>query len=448
MKSILTTAACAAFLTTAGGYAAVTIDTGFSRTDKQFKIGRIAPPSRNDAATAAEFSLVDGRRDGNGADLKALNDGRVPFGEDEPSRNFFFQNGDNGGRIGVDLGKVISIKSVNTYSWHPRARGPQVYKLYAAKGDEAGFQKEPKRGTDPLTCGWKAVASVDTRKKGQGGQHAVAIRDSSGGALGDYQHLLFDVETPDTNNPQANTFLSEIDVVDAKGPAPEGVQGRVVKTYEAPDKKFTYEVDSTLAPDLTGWVDKELMPVVIEWYPKIVGLLPSDGYTAHAKVALEFRDDMGGTPAYAAGNKVSMNAAWYRSQLKGEAKGSVVHELVHVVQNYWRARQTNGNPSPTPGWVTEGIADYVRWFLYEPQSKGAEITKRNFQQAKYDASYRTSANFLNWVIGAKDKDFLRKLNTAAREGKYSEQLWKDATGKSPAELGEEWKAANAKRLGL
>jgi hypothetical protein len=26
----------------------------------------------------------------------------------------------------------------------------------------------------------------------------------------------------------------------------------------------------------------------------------------------------------------------------------------------------------TPGWVVEGIPDYIRWFLYEPQSHGAD----------------------------------------------------------------------------
>ena len=33
-----------------------------------------------------------------------------------------------------------------------------------------------------------------------------------------------------------------------------------------------------------------------------------------------------------------------------------IHELCHVVQSY-----PNGNPL----WVTEGIADYVRWAIYE-----------------------------------------------------------------------------------
>jgi hypothetical protein len=122
--------------------------------------------------------------------------------------------------------------------------------------------------------------------------------------------------------------------------------------------------------------------------------------------------------------------------------------LVHIVQSYGRAAVTNPRPAPTPGWVTEGIPDYIRWFVYEPQSKGAEITKGNFGGARYDGSYRISANFLNWVVETHDKEFIRKLNAAAREGIYSYKVWKDSTGKSAVELGDDWKAANAKRLGL
>lgn len=436
-----------AIVTAPACFAEVKIETGYSQTDQGFKLGSVPPPSRNDAATSATFTLVDGQRDGNGGNPNILHDGRVPYEQDEPARNFFFQNGGNGGRIEVDLGKAISIESIHTYSWHPRARGPQVYKLYAAKGDEKGFKDAPKRNTDPESCGWIPIARVDTRKNGQGGQHAVSICNP-GSNIGGFRYLLFDIESPNPRDPQANTFLSEIDVVDANGPAPEGVAGKIVKTYASPDGKNKYVVDSTVAPDLAEWAEKELMPVVYEWYPKMVAMLPSDGYTAPETVVMEFRDDMGGTPAYAAGNKLSMSAPWFRTQLKGEAKGCVIHELVHIIQNYWRARATNPHPAPTPGWVTEGIPDYMRWFIYEPQSKGAEITRGNFARSKYTDSYRTTANFLNWIVETHDKEFIRKLNAAAREGKYSEDVWKQSTGRTAEELGADWKAANAKRLGL
>lgn len=448
MKSTLVLAA--AILSAPLSQASIKVETGFSESDKAFKLASVPPPASNDAATAATFTLVDGQRDGNGGELAALHDGKIPGDADEPTRNFFFQNGTNGGRIEVDLGKPVSIKSIQTYSWHPRARAPQVYKLYAATGNEPGFNAAPKREAAPRTSGWKPIAKVDTRKKGTGGQHAVSISESREASLGEFRYLLFDIEKPSEQDAQSNTFFSEIDVTDAKGPTPEAIKvaEKIVKTYPSPDGEIRYVVDATLAPDLVKWVEKELMPMVYEWYPKMAGMLPSEGYTPPQTVTLEFRDDMGGIPAYALGGKLSMNAPWFRTQLQGEACGCVVHEMVHVVQNYWRAAATNPHPSNTPGWITEGIPDYIRWFVYEPKTKGAEITKDNFANAKYDSSYRISANFLNWVVLNHDKELIRVLNAAAREGKYSDTLWKERTGKTIEELGAEWQAANAKRLGI
>jgi len=54
-----------------------------------------------------------------------------------------------------------------------------------------------------------------------------------------------------------------------------------------------------------------------------------------------------------------------------------------------------------------------------------------------------TANFFDWVVTTHDKDLLRKLNTAGREASYSEELWRTWTGKTLAQLGEEWKKAIA-----
>jgi hypothetical protein len=93
-----------------------------------------------------------------------------------------------------------------------------------------------------------------------------------------------------------------------------------------------------------------------------------------------------------------------------------------------------------------GYPDYIRWFLYEPETQGAEIDKRNLSQARYDGSYRVSANFLNWAVSTYDKDLVRKLNAAAREGRYSDEFWKTATGHSVEELGDQWKADLEKKI--
>ena len=425
----------------------ITVATGYHEHGLGFAFKSVPAPANNDAATDAKFSVVDGSRDVNGGDLGALHDGRVPTNQDQPSENFFFSAGTDGGRIQIDLGKMTSVRQINTYSWHGLTRGPQVYKLYAANGTADIFRPAPKKGTDPTTCGWTLIASVDTRpKEGDGGgQHGVAITNGNG-VIGKYRYLLVDASRTEDRDPFGNTFFSEIDVLDADGPEPiSTVQKPVLKTFDSDDGNFHYIIDVTEAPDLAEWATKELKQVILEWYPKIVAMLPSEGYTAPSKVAFRFRSDMGNIPASATGASVNLNVRWFRGERDREALGSVVHEMVHVVQNYWRPRRDR-TFAPTPGWLTEGIPDYIRWFLFEPQSKGAEITKENLASAKYDGSYRVSGNFLDWVTRTYDKEIVRKLNAAAREGKYTEELWNELTGKTVKELGDEWKIFHEKRL--
>jgi hypothetical protein len=107
----------------------------------------------------------------------------------------------------------------------------------------------------------------------------------------------------------------------------------------------------------------------------------------------------------------------------------MVHETAHVVQNY----RTRNNP----GWLVEGIADYVRFFKYEPGKLGRISPNR----ARYNGSYRVTAAFLAYVADKYDKELVRKLNQTMREGEYKEEVWKTLTGKTVQELDEEWRAS-------
>src|ERR1043165_3008518 len=80
---------------------------------------------------------------------------------------------------------------------------------------------------------------------------------------------------------------------------------------------------------------------------------------------------------------------------QSDSVGSMSHEAVHVAQQYGRARGRNR----VPGWLTEGIADYIRWWKYEPASMRRPVapTKRNGQPASYTDSYQTTAAFLEYV---------------------------------------------------
>src|SRR5882724_8065287 len=421
-----------------------------TEASSKFKFKTVPLPSNQDAATSAKFTIVDGEKDENGGELGVLNDGNGPTEEDQPAANFFFNAGTDGGRLLIDLGSLINIKEVNTYSWHPDTRGPQVYKLYASDGSASGFNSKPKTGVDPEKSGWSLIVSVNTRPKEgeEGGQYGVSITDSSG-AIGKYRYLLFVISPTESADPFGNTFYSEIDVIDANARKPadkESAESSQSSKEVIETEGYEITIDTSETPNVTDWSHKELAPMAREWYPKIVKLLPSQGFEAPKSLSITFIKDMRGV-ANTGGTRIRCAGEWFSRNLKGEGVGAVFHEMVHVVQQYGRARRANPDAPRAPGWLVEGIPDYIRWFIYEPQSHGAEITRRNISRARYDASYRITANFLNWVIQTYAKDLVRSLNAAIRDGKYSEELWKESTGHTLQDLGDEWKKGVEAKVG-
>jgi hypothetical protein len=143
-------------------------------------------------------------------------------------------------------------------------------------------------------------------------------------------------------------------------------------------------------------------------YPMIWAELGAPGYRPPADITIVFEDGDG--VAYTAGTQITCCAGWFHEHT--DDYGAVIHELCHVVQGYQH---------PVPGWVTEGIADYVRWFKYEPPTHRPRVDPHH---AKYTDSYQTTAAFFDWIVRTKNKSFVRRLNAAARDGKYSDDLFR------------------------
>jgi hypothetical protein len=286
------------------------------------------------------------------------------------------------------------------------------------------------------------VAEVDTRpEEGEpGGQYAVSIANLAGDAIGKHRYLLFDISRTESDDPFGNTFFSEIDVSDGKEHAPAARATTAPATAPAEldvlpvAGRYEIAFDTSQVPEIKPWVDKTLKPVCAEWYPKIVEMLPSDGYAAPRRFTIIFHKDMPGV-ANAGGGRINCAAPWFLRNLDGEAAGAVVHEMVHIVQQYRRLPGRANNANRNPGWLVEGLADYIRWMLYEPQGKRRRI---NPEQAKYTDSYHVTGAFLDYVVRTHDKEFVKKLNAAMREGKYTPELWKELTGKTVDELWEDY----------
>ena len=422
--------------TVAAAETRVTVERNDAGATADFKFSTIAPPSKSDAGTAARVRVLSGQPDGNGGGPKALVDGVAAGNSDDPASNFFFQSGRGGGRMSragrilLTLKEATEIQVIQTYSWHVDVRGPQVYSVLGDGGND-DLPLPDRNRPDAVALGWTKIAAVDTRtqEKTTGGQYAVRIAAAEG-SLGRHKRLLFDVERSAEDSPFAQTFFSEIDVLDGKEYEPAKAAVAEIDWFDIGDK-YRIGFDTSDAPDLKPWVDTKLKPVCAAWYPKIVEMLPSEGYTAPEKFTITFHEDMEGV-AHCAGTSIHCAARWYRTQLDREGLGSIVHEMVHVVQQYGRLGSGRRN---NPGWLVEGLADYIRWHLYEPASARRPP---NPKTAKYTDSYRTTAAFLAYVVEKKGPEVIPKLNAARRDGKYKPEIWTEVAGASVDELWAEY----------
>jgi len=171
-------------------------------------------------------------------------------------------------------------------------------------------------------------------------------------------------------------------------------------------------VDTSKAPTMADWAT-EAKQRCEKAYPMVLLHLASPNYQPPSEVHLVFEREQG--IAATSGNLITCQEHWFKEH--PDDYGAVIHELCHVVQAYHK---------PVPGWVTEGIADYVRWFCYEPANRRP---RPDPQHAAYTDGYQTTAAFFDWIMRAKDKTFIRRLNAAARDGKYSDDLFREYTGK-------------------
>lgn len=181
----------------------------------------------------------------------------------------------------------------------------------------------------------------------------------------------------------------------------------------------TISVDASEALDVAAWA-KHAGELCAEWYPKISALLASDGFTPPKTVTLRFKNMRG--VAGTGGNEIGVSAEYVRRHTNDW--GMVIHELTHVVQSYPPV-------APEFGWMTEGIADYIRLAHFEPDVRPPRI---NPDRAKYTDSYKTTAAFLRWIEKAHDPAIVKKLNQSLREQKFKLELFKDYTGKTVDEL--------------
>jgi Peptidase of plants and bacteria len=182
-------------------------------------------------------------------------------------------------------------------------------------------------------------------------------------------------------------------------------------------------VDTADAPEMKEWAE-EAARACERSYPMINDELQSDGYKPRTEVKLSLKTSYRGV-AGASDGEIVGSVRYFKSH--PDDIGAMIHETTHIVQNY--------KHGDNPGWLVEGISDYLRFFKYEPGKLG----RINAARAHYNDAYRTSAAFLAFVGEKYDKQLVKKLNALMREGKYSDEAFERLTGKNLEQLDNEWR---------
>jgi hypothetical protein len=181
-------------------------------------------------------------------------------------------------------------------------------------------------------------------------------------------------------------------------------------------------VDCGKAETLEGWSETVLVPMIQTWYPKLLVILQGRRLSPYPTISVRFDPAYQGV-AYDDRALIVANPKWILDNLSGESLGALFHELVHAVQQYGFFASGEGNP----GWLVEGIADYYRWFVFEPYPAGCVPVDK--AKASYEDSYMITAGFLAYLVDRVDPQVVAKLNSVLREGRYSKGVWKKLTGK-------------------
>lgn len=183
------------------------------------------------------------------------------------------------------------------------------------------------------------------------------------------------------------------------------------------DITVTFEnEDSSLNPV----VEQGFLNIIFEVYPKLV-----TDFNEAARQEIRVKIDTAYTGvAYAHNGEVTVSSNWM--QKRPEDLDLMTHEIMHIIQSYPRGAG--------PGWLTEGIADYVR-HVYGVDNVGAKWALPDYNSNQsYTDSYRVTARFLVWITERFDEKLVVNLDSNLRNKTYTSKSWKQYTGKTLDEL--------------
>lgn len=186
-------------------------------------------------------------------------------------------------------------------------------------------------------------------------------------------------------------------------------------------------VDWSLTPEMKGFALK--LPLLCDAnYPPIKKKLFDDDFVPPKAIRIVFKNDLCDEkgencyPAVTLGSEIRLSAKWFKEH--PDDLGAIVHEMAHVAQSY--------PGSAEPGWLREGIADYIRyWRGYRNEWSYAHCGQSS---PRYDSGYWCTAAFLQFVEKQYDRQIIPRLNRTMRKNEYHDEFFLLNTTKSIEEL--------------
>ncbi|MEO3403271.1 basic secretory protein-like protein [Mucilaginibacter sp. CAU 1740] len=162
-------------------------------------------------------------------------------------------------------------------------------------------------------------------------------------------------------------------------------------------------------------VQQSLVDTYFEIYPVLIKTFNKNT----TKSVVFVTDTAYGGVAEASGNRILFSTKYLKAHPTDI--DVVTHETMHLVQGY--------GYSAGPVWLTEGIADYVR-YKFGVDNVGSKWYLPAFKKEQsYKNSYRITARFFVWLEKNVKPGLIADLDKQLRAHQYTDQSWVTLTGK-------------------
>jgi len=172
---------------------------------------------------------------------------------------------------------------------------------------------------------------------------------------------------------------------------------------QASNAAMTMTTETGRFPQLEPWAGA-LKLKAADWWPVITRTLASPGFEAPDQIQVRFGViNPPEVSAVTQGTSIFVSGPYIAGHQ--DDFGCIAHEMCHVVQAFPK--------SATPGWLTEGIADYVRYYVLFPDDQ-----RRLFDPSvdAYGRGYQPAAALLDFVERHHGAGSVRQVNAVMRQG--------------------------------